>query len=162
MIRFAKLLAFLLVILGALNWGLWGLLKFDIVAWAFHGNTSPASRIIYVIIGLAGVIVLSRLPHVVKLISHWYGNKDHQTCLACGSTGCSGKSLNPIIRLIVYLLVVIGALNWGLWGLFQFDVVAWLFHGNTAFISRIIYGIIGVAGIMNLLGLGCTYRAISK
>lgn len=162
--RFLKLLAFILVIIGALNWGLWGFLKFDVVAWLFHGNTSMTSRIIYAIIGIAGVFVLSRLPHVIRPISIWYGNQNngHKSCLACGSGECSGKSLNPFIRLFIYLLVVLGALNWGLWGFFQFDVVAWAFHGNTAVISRIIYAIIGLAGIMNLLAFGCTYRAISK
>jgi uncharacterized membrane protein YuzA (DUF378 family) len=49
-----------------------------------------------------------------------------------------------------FVLVVIGALNWGLWGFFQFDFVAWLFKGNTTFLSRLIYGIIGLAGVWSL------------
>jgi uncharacterized membrane protein YuzA (DUF378 family) len=45
------------------------------------------------------------------------------------------------------LLVIIGALNWGLVSLFQFDLVAWIGGGQGALISRIIYGLVAVAGI---------------
>ncbi len=45
------------------------------------------------------------------------------------------------------LLVIIGALNWGLIALFQFDLVAWIGGGQSALISRIIYGIVALAGI---------------
>ncbi len=43
-------------------------------------------------------------------------------------------------------LVIIGAVNWGLIGLFRFDLVAFLF-GNMSWISRIIYGIVGISGL---------------
>ena len=43
-------------------------------------------------------------------------------------------------------LVVIGCINWGLVGLFQIDLVAILF-GNLSIISRIVYTIIGIAGL---------------
>lgn len=45
------------------------------------------------------------------------------------------------------ILVIIGALNWLLIGLFRFDVVAALFGGQSAIISRIIYSVVGIAGI---------------
>jgi len=45
------------------------------------------------------------------------------------------------------LLAIIGAVNWGLIGLFQFDLVAFLFGGQGAVVSRIIYGLIGAAGL---------------
>ena len=48
---------------------------------------------------------------------------------------------------ICLILVIIGALNWGLVGLFEFDLVAWAFGGATAIISRIIYTVIALAGI---------------
>ena len=48
---------------------------------------------------------------------------------------------------IALILTIIGALNWGLIGLFQFDLVAWIFGGQTAFLSRIIYGLVGLAGL---------------
>ncbi|MBP3706187.1 MAG: DUF378 domain-containing protein [Clostridia bacterium] len=48
---------------------------------------------------------------------------------------------------ICLILSIIGSLNWGLVGLFQFDLVAWAFGGSDAIISRIIYTIIALAGI---------------
>lgn len=45
------------------------------------------------------------------------------------------------------VLVIIGALNWLLVGLFQYDLVAGLFGGQTSWISRIIYTLVGLAGI---------------
>ena len=45
------------------------------------------------------------------------------------------------------VLVIIGALNWGLIALFQFDLVANLFGGQDAFLSRVVYGLVGLAGI---------------
>lgn len=43
-------------------------------------------------------------------------------------------------------LVIIGAINWLLIGIFRFDAVAWLF-GSLSWISRIIYALVGLAGI---------------
>jgi uncharacterized membrane protein YuzA (DUF378 family) len=48
---------------------------------------------------------------------------------------------------ISLILVVIGAINWGAIGLFQFDIVAWLFGGQAAILSRIIYTLVALAGI---------------
>lgn len=48
---------------------------------------------------------------------------------------------------IALILVIIGALNWGSIGIFQFDIVAWLFGGQGAIISRIIYTLVALAGI---------------
>ncbi|NLI61003.1 MAG: DUF378 domain-containing protein [Clostridiales bacterium] len=45
------------------------------------------------------------------------------------------------------ILVIIGALNWGLIGLFQFDLVASLFGGQDAVLSRVIYSLVGLAGL---------------
>ena len=45
------------------------------------------------------------------------------------------------------LLVIIGAINWGLVGLFQFDLIAFLFGGQTGAVSRIIYTLVGIAGL---------------
>lgn len=44
-------------------------------------------------------------------------------------------------------LVIIGAVNWLLVGLFRFDLVATLFGGQAALISRLVYVIIGLAGL---------------
>ena len=48
---------------------------------------------------------------------------------------------------ISLILVIIGALNWGSVGLFKFDVVGWLFGGQTATFSRIIFTLVGLAGL---------------
>ncbi len=45
------------------------------------------------------------------------------------------------------ILSIIGAINWGLIGIFRFDLVAWLFGGQTAVLSRIVYTLVGLAGI---------------
>lgn len=47
-------------------------------------------------------------------------------------------------------LVIIGAINWGLIGFFQFDLVAVLFGGMDSWISRIIYAVVGLSGIYTL------------
>ncbi len=52
-----------------------------------------------------------------------------------------------MIDKICLALVIIGALNWGLVGIFQFDLVAWAFGGADAIVSRIIYTVIALAGI---------------
>ena len=59
-----------------------------------------------------------------------------------------------VINFIALILILIGALNWGLWGFFQFDFVAWLFDGDTTWLSRLIYAIIGLAGLWGLTFLG--------
>ena len=48
---------------------------------------------------------------------------------------------------ISLILVIIGAINWLLVGLFSFDVVAYAFGGQTAVVSRVIYTLVGVAGL---------------
>ncbi len=48
---------------------------------------------------------------------------------------------------LALLLVIIGAVNWGLIGLFQFDLVASLFGGQASLLSRIIYSLVGIAGL---------------
>ena len=48
---------------------------------------------------------------------------------------------------ISLVLVIIGAINWALIGIFQFDLVAYLFGGQAAVVSRIVYTIVGAAGL---------------
>ncbi len=52
-----------------------------------------------------------------------------------------------MIDILALILSVIGCVNWGLVGIFQFDLVAWLFNGQDALLSRIVYTIIGLAGL---------------
>ncbi len=51
---------------------------------------------------------------------------------------------------LALVLVIIGALNWGLIALFQFDLVASLFGGQSALLSRIVYGLVGLAGLYSI------------
>ena len=48
---------------------------------------------------------------------------------------------------IALILSIIGSLNWGLVGIFKFDLVAWIFGGPAGAVSRIIYTLVGLAGI---------------
>ncbi len=52
-----------------------------------------------------------------------------------------------IVDKIALILTIIGALNWGSIGLFSFDIVAWIFGGQGALVSRIIYTLVALAGI---------------
>ncbi|KOO48522.1 DUF378 domain-containing protein [Priestia koreensis] len=54
------------------------------------------------------------------------------------------------IQRAALVLTIIGAINWGLIGFFQFDLVAAIFGGQSAALSRIIYGLVGIAGLVNL------------
>ena len=52
-----------------------------------------------------------------------------------------------IMDRIALIIAIIGALNWGSIGLFRFDIVAWLFGGQAALGSRIVYTLVAVAGV---------------
>lgn len=52
-----------------------------------------------------------------------------------------------MLDVIALILTVIGGINWGLIGIFQFDLVAWLFGGQGAVLSRIIYTLVGIAAV---------------
>ena len=52
-----------------------------------------------------------------------------------------------IIDRIALILAIIGGLNWGSVGLFKFDIVAWIFGGQTSMLARIIYIIVGLASL---------------
>lgn len=59
-----------------------------------------------------------------------------------------------VIRFIVLLLIIVGALNWGLWGFFQYDLVADIFGGPSSGWSRFIFALVGLAGIYGLSFFG--------
>ena len=48
---------------------------------------------------------------------------------------------------LALLLVIIGAINWGSIGLFQFDIVSWICGGADSVISRIIFTLVAIAGL---------------
>lgn len=51
---------------------------------------------------------------------------------------------------ITLILIIIGAINWGLIGFFKFDLVATLFGGQDAFFSRIVYALVGLSGLASI------------
>ncbi len=55
-----------------------------------------------------------------------------------------------ILKIIAYVLVIVGAINWGLIGFFGFDLVATLF-GEMSVLSRIIYGLVGISAVALLI-----------
>lgn len=52
--------------------------------------------------------------------------------------------------ILALILMIIGALNWGLIGIFQYDLVASLFGGMASVVSRIVYTLVGLAGIWGI------------
>ena len=52
-----------------------------------------------------------------------------------------------IMDRIALILTIIGGINWGSIGLFRFDLVAWLFGGSGSLFSRIVYTVVGLAGL---------------
>ena len=54
------------------------------------------------------------------------------------------------VRFVVLLLMVIGSLNWGLVGFFQYDLVADIFGGMGSTGARLIYALVGLAGLYGI------------
>lgn len=54
------------------------------------------------------------------------------------------------VQRIALALTIIGAINWGLIGFFQFDLVASIFGGQGTAFSRFVYAVVGIAGLINL------------
>ena len=52
-----------------------------------------------------------------------------------------------VVDRIALILVIIGALNWGRVGLFAFDCVAFICGGQLAVVSRVLYALVGIAGL---------------
>lgn len=61
-----------------------------------------------------------------------------------------------VLKIISYIFVIIGALNWGLVGLFNIDLVALLF-GEMTLLARIVYITVGVSAIVSLI---TTYKDV--
>ncbi len=60
------------------------------------------------------------------------------------------------VKFLVMLLMVVGSLNWGLVGFFGYNLVADLFGGMMTMGARVVFGLVGIAGVIGLLRLfGC-------
>lgn len=60
-----------------------------------------------------------------------------------------GKILMKILDKIALVLIIIGAINWGLIGFFKFDLVATIF-GEMSTLSRIVYALVGISGLWGI------------
>lgn len=63
------------------------------------------------------------------------------------------------LNIITLILVIVGGLNWGLVGLFQFDLVAAIFGGQDAALSRIVYILVGASALWQLVPLMRSFSA---
>lgn len=64
------------------------------------------------------------------------------------------------LRFIVLLLVIVGAVNWGLWGLFNYNLVAAIF-GEQTLLARLVYILVGVAGVWAISFFSCVCKSES-
>lgn len=60
--------------------------------------------------------------------------------------------MNGFQKVCLFLLVI-GGLNWGLIGLFQFDLIAFLFGSQSALLSRIVFAVVGVCALISISAL---------
>lgn len=58
-----------------------------------------------------------------------------------------------VLQRIALIVVIIGALNWGLIGIFGFNLVAFIFDNISDVVSRIIYSLVGIAGVISISSL---------
>lgn len=66
------------------------------------------------------------------------------------------------LNVITLVLLIVGGLNWGLVGLFQFDLVATLFGGQDALLSRIVYTLVGLSAVWQILPMARANRTASR
>ncbi len=62
------------------------------------------------------------------------------------------------VDVIAAVLLVVGGLNWGLWGVLEFDLVATLLGGNTALLAKVVYALVGLAAVYQAVSV----RAIQR
>lgn len=82
--KLIRSLAVIITIIGALNWGLVGTLQLDIIAKFFNGPTSGVSRLLYIIVGISGLVTISTLRCICKSGHHCHSDssccsKDHHS-----------------------------------------------------------------------------------
>jgi uncharacterized protein len=104
----------------------------------------------------------SDLPVPVRIlpISHAAGR--HHLHGTRGTCLLQQELIMKFINIATLVLVIVGAVNWGLMGFFQFDLVATLFGGPQATISRIVYGLVGLAGLYQLVPLAAALSGTAE
>jgi uncharacterized membrane protein YuzA (DUF378 family) len=63
-------IALFILLIGGLNWGLVGLFRFDLIAWAFGGNASVISRILYIVVALSAIWCISLFFKHNEVLEH--------------------------------------------------------------------------------------------
>jgi uncharacterized membrane protein YuzA (DUF378 family) len=63
------------------------------------------------------------------------------------------------LNLVTLILVIIGGLNWGIFGLSGFDVVGTIFGGSTSVLSRIVFVIVGLSALWQIVPLAKAFNA---
>ena len=76
-----------------------------------------------------------------------FSEKQQKLSLPLEADYQSERTAFSIMDRFALSLAILGALNWGSVGIFNFDAIAWIFGGSTAAVSRIIYAVIALAGI---------------
>ncbi len=85
-------------------------------------------------------------------------------CVPHADSGVSQPIWNDFmkaINLITLVLLIVGGLNWGLVGLFQLDLVASLFGGQDAPLSRVVYTLVGISALWQLVPLFRTNHSVT-
>jgi uncharacterized protein len=75
--------------------------------------------------------------------------KNMNVCSACGAKG--GKC---VVGWIVWVLVIVGGLNWGLIGVLNFNLVDAIF-GEGSVVSTVVYILVGIAAVVSIFGCRC-------
>lgn len=65
-----------------------------------------------------------------------------------------------IANIISYVLALVGALNWGLYGIFNFNLVGWIFQGDRSVGSIIVYVLVALAAIWLIISPIITYGVL--
>lgn len=139
--RYVSTLAFILVVLSAINIGFVGIAQYDIIghlARGTFGDVTTGSRIVFTLVGIAGLVMI---PWIVTLaMGRTKAREESQTSDAWLMTGW-----------LALLIATLGALNWGFIGIAKYDVVgaiAGLSFGTLAAGNRIPFTVIGIPGLV--------------
>ncbi|HSL94525.1 MAG TPA: DUF378 domain-containing protein [Thermoleophilia bacterium] len=132
-LSYIGIIGLVLVLAGALNWGLVGLFDYNLVAEIV--GTGAAADVVYVLVGVGGLLALAAFG------------------LAVGKASSRGAgSTVALVGAVALVPAIVGALNWGLVGLFEYNLVAEIFGTGTA--TDTVYVLIGAAGLLSLLSIG--------
>ena len=135
-LSYIGIIGLVLALAGALNWGLVGLFDYNLVAEIFGAGTAADG--VYVLIGVGGLLALGAFGLAV-----------------CKASSRSAGSTVALVGAVALVPAIVGALNWGLVGLFEYDLVAEIFGTGTA--TDTVYVLIGAAGLLSLLSIGSLF-----